>query len=413
MNLLENAARYAPAGSAGRDRRAAPGPTPSCSRSATAAPASPRRGRAHLRPASTAPSTPPPGKGVGLGLAVAKGFVEAMGGTIAALDRQGGGSVFRLSFPAELMTAARARSRPLPPSSAGFQPSMRARCTVRLLRGGRRMSVTLESGEHVARRDRHAAAPTQAALPGLRAGLDRRRLRRYRHQPALRHARGAASTRRRAASPARRSWASPRCCSGRCCSSSPRKYVLFLMRADNRGEGGTLSLMALAQRALGGRPRAVFMLGVAGAALFYGDALITPAISVLSAVEGLKLVTPVFEPYVIPITVGHPVRAVRGAAARHRQGGGLVRADHRWSGSWSSAASACSISSDDLGVLAVIQSRCTPYPSWPRTASSASPSWAACSWPSRVPRRSMPTWAISAAARSRQPGSCWSSRRWR
>jgi KUP system potassium uptake protein len=81
------------------------------------------------------------------------------------------------------------------------------------------------------------------------------------------------------------------------------KYVLFLMRADNHGEGGTLSLMALAQRALGRTTPAVFLLGVAGAALFYGDALITPAISVLSAVEGLKLVTPVFEPYVIPITV--------------------------------------------------------------------------------------------------------------
>ena len=81
------------------------------------------------------------------------------------------------------------------------------------------------------------------------------------------------------------------------------KYVLFLMRADNRGEGGTLTLMALAQAALGRAAVPVFLLGVTGAALFYGDALLTPAISVLSAVEGLKLVTPVFEPYVVPITV--------------------------------------------------------------------------------------------------------------
>ena len=81
------------------------------------------------------------------------------------------------------------------------------------------------------------------------------------------------------------------------------KYVLFLMRADNRGEGGTLSLMALAQKALGRRVRSVFFLGVAGAALFSGDAIITPAISVLSAIEGLNLVTPVFDPYVIPITI--------------------------------------------------------------------------------------------------------------
>ncbi|WP_152428575.1 potassium transporter Kup [Methyloferula stellata] len=81
------------------------------------------------------------------------------------------------------------------------------------------------------------------------------------------------------------------------------KYVLFLMRADNKGEGGILSLMALAQSALGRRAAPVFFLGVAGAALFSGDAIITPAISVLSAIEGLDLVTPEFEPYVIPLTV--------------------------------------------------------------------------------------------------------------
>ncbi len=81
------------------------------------------------------------------------------------------------------------------------------------------------------------------------------------------------------------------------------KYVLFVLRADNRGEGGTLSLMALARTAAG--PRSVFLLGVgmAGAALFYGDAIITPAISVLSAVEGMKIVTPAFDPYVVPLTL--------------------------------------------------------------------------------------------------------------
>lgn len=81
------------------------------------------------------------------------------------------------------------------------------------------------------------------------------------------------------------------------------KYVLILLRADNQGEGGTLTLLALAQRALGRSVPAVLMLGMLGAALFYGDALITPAISVLSAVEGLKLVTPFFEPYVLVITI--------------------------------------------------------------------------------------------------------------
>jgi KUP system potassium uptake protein len=80
------------------------------------------------------------------------------------------------------------------------------------------------------------------------------------------------------------------------------KYVLFIMRADNKGEGGLLALMALAQ---GRRTNMgiVFFLGMAGAALFYGDAVLTPAISVLSAVEGLKVATPVFEPFVIPITL--------------------------------------------------------------------------------------------------------------
>ncbi len=66
------------------------------------------------------------------------------------------------------------------------------------------------------------------------------------------------------------------------------KYVLFVMRADNKGEGGVLSLMALAQRALGKRTRLVFVLGVIGAALFYGDAIITPAISVLGAFQGMQ-----------------------------------------------------------------------------------------------------------------------------
>jgi KUP system potassium uptake protein len=81
------------------------------------------------------------------------------------------------------------------------------------------------------------------------------------------------------------------------------KYIVILLRADNEGEGGTLSLMALAQRAMGRRTNVVFVLGIMGAALFYGDALITPAISVLSAVEGLKLVHPGTERFVLPITI--------------------------------------------------------------------------------------------------------------
>jgi len=81
------------------------------------------------------------------------------------------------------------------------------------------------------------------------------------------------------------------------------KYVVFVMRADNKGEGGTLALMALARKAVGGKSTAIFVLGIAGAALFTGDAIITPAISVLSAVEGLKLVTPYFDHYVTLIAL--------------------------------------------------------------------------------------------------------------
>jgi KUP system potassium uptake protein len=81
------------------------------------------------------------------------------------------------------------------------------------------------------------------------------------------------------------------------------KYVIILLRADNNGEGGTLALMALASRALGGGSGIVILLGIVSGALFYGDAIITPALSVLSAVEGLKVVTPAFDAYIVPITV--------------------------------------------------------------------------------------------------------------
>jgi len=84
------------------------------------------------------------------------------------------------------------------------------------------------------------------------------------------------------------------------------KYVVFIMRADNKGEGGIMALMALVQRATAGESRARWLLmtlGIFGAALFYGDGMITPAISVLSAVEGLEVATPALKPYVIPISL--------------------------------------------------------------------------------------------------------------
>src|SRR6202030_3050325 len=77
----------------------------------------------------------------------------------------------------------------------------------------------------------------------------------------------------------------------------------ILLRADNRGEGGTLALMALAQGALSRRAGVMALCGIVSAALFYGDSMITPALSVLSAVEGLKVATPAFDPYIVPLTV--------------------------------------------------------------------------------------------------------------
>ncbi|BCL76438.1 putative potassium transport system protein kup [Jeongeupia sp. HS-3] len=85
------------------------------------------------------------------------------------------------------------------------------------------------------------------------------------------------------------------------------KYVIIILRADNRGEGGILALLALALRQLktGSRKAKVLTaLGIFGAALFYGDSMITPAVSVLSALEGIGIVSHTFEPYIIPITIG-------------------------------------------------------------------------------------------------------------
>ena len=85
------------------------------------------------------------------------------------------------------------------------------------------------------------------------------------------------------------------------------KYVTLILRASNRGEGGIMALLALATSSVRDRPRlqmSLLVLGVFGASLFYGDAVLTPAISVLSAVEGLEVGTAAFKPYVVPVSVG-------------------------------------------------------------------------------------------------------------
>ncbi|HEU6454983.1 MAG TPA: potassium transporter Kup [Roseateles sp.] len=83
------------------------------------------------------------------------------------------------------------------------------------------------------------------------------------------------------------------------------KYVILILRADNRGEGGALALTALAAHAVQQRPQlrnALLLLGLFGATLFYGDSVITPAISVMGAIEGLEIVTPTLKPYVLPLS---------------------------------------------------------------------------------------------------------------
>ena len=84
------------------------------------------------------------------------------------------------------------------------------------------------------------------------------------------------------------------------------KYVVFIMRADNRGEGGIMALIALALHSAKGNPkqyRAIMLAGLLGAGMFYGDGMVTPAMSVLSALEGLTVATPAFQPFIIPMTL--------------------------------------------------------------------------------------------------------------
>jgi KUP system potassium uptake protein len=106
------------------------------------------------------------------------------------------------------------------------------------------------------------------------------------------------------------------------------KYVVLILRADNRGEGGIVALLALASQSTASRPvlrRRLILLGTFGACLFYGDSVLTPAISVLSAVEGLEVITPALKPWVLPVSVG----VLLGLFVAQRHGTGFVG---RWFG---------------------------------------------------------------------------------
>ena len=110
------------------------------------------------------------------------------------------------------------------------------------------------------------------------------------------------------------------------------KYIAIVMRADNQGEGGILALTALlpSRPGNGSRWPMLVLMGIFGAALLYGDGMITPAITVLGAIEGLKVATPLFESLRGAHRRGHHCRRLRDPAAWHPPGRRAVRTDHGW-----------------------------------------------------------------------------------
>ena len=187
------------------------------------------------------------------------------------------------------------------------------------------------------------------------------------------------------------------------------KYVFILLNADNKGEGGTLSLMALAQRVMGSNMVLIPILAMIGAALFYGDAMITPAISVLSAVEGLKIITPALEPYVLPITLAIIIALfavqARGTASVAALFGPITLV-------WFIAiafAGLAHIGDNPAVLLSFNPVLCRELPRVPMASSAWSP-WVPSSSPSPVRKRFTPTSAISANAPFNWPGSLSCSR---
>ena len=185
------------------------------------------------------------------------------------------------------------------------------------------------------------------------------------------------------------------------------------MRADNRGEGGILALMALVaqrqRRRSAARAAMLIVLGLFGAALLYGDGMITPAISVLSAVEGLEVATPLFKPYVVPITSSILIVLFsvqrRGTARIGAVFGPVMLV-------WFAVIARARHPLDRPAAAGARrhQSRCTPSASSSTTACTASSSSARSFSPSPAAKRSTPTWGTSARSRSSSPGSASSAR---
>ena len=177
------------------------------------------------------------------------------------------------------------------------------------------------------------------------------------------------------------------------------KYLVFVMRADNKGEGGILALLALVAQSPDARRRsraALMALGLFGAALLYGDGMITPAISVLGAVEGLQVATHIFEPYIVPVTVADPARALPDSVARDRAGRLALRPGHDRLVRHDCRARRL----EDRrrpGGPDVLQPGPRRSPSSATTGGTGSSCSAPCSSSSRAARRSTPTWATSAS----------------
>ena len=190
------------------------------------------------------------------------------------------------------------------------------------------------------------------------------------------------------------------------------KYVTLMLRFDNRGEGGILALFALASRATRGRPRlgwTIATAGIFGASLFYGDALLTPAISVLSAVEGISVATPALDKWVVPVTVGILI--------------GLFSIQYRGTGAVGKLFGSCMMiwfgALAVLGGISIVQMPSVLASLDPRHALDFA--WrfpgltflvlGAVFLASPARKRSTPTWGISARSRFGLPGSEWSSPR--
>ena len=226
--------------------------------------------------------------------------------------------------------------------------------------------------------------------------LDEPMLRRHRHQPALRDP-GVLQAGARRRAHAGNVFGVPL---ADLLVADPRrrvKYLVFILRADNRGEGGILALLALVcsakQPRRGRRARILIVLGLFGAALLYGDGIITPAISVLGAVEGLEVATPALERFVVPITVVILSRSSRPAPARRGSAASSARSCS--SGSSPSRCSACRSRSCAPGVLAR-STRHAVASSSTHGGTASSCSARSSSW-SPAARRSTPTWGTSAA----------------